>query len=202
VETENMAATSAPYGFQPIDHLSGIPRPIRMPFGIASGQAGNIFKYQPIRLTAGLIVGVTSASDPIWGIFQGVEFTPTGGRPAVSPFWPDGQTYDSTFNMFVYFWPGWDPALRVKAQANGSIAQALMGAQFDVVNFAAGNTATGLSSAQLSASSVGNGTQGQFFLQEFGVDVGDQLGGGDAFTDCILGIARPQVGGAPQTSIA
>lgn len=197
-----MAIVAAPYGFQPINHLSGTPRAIRMPFGIASGQAGNIFKWQPITLTAGLITPVTTTSAPIWGIFAGVEFTPTGGRPQVSPFWPDSQTYDSTFNMFVYFWPGWDPALRLKVQSTGSIAQALMGAQFDIANAAGGNTATGLSASGIASASVGNGTQGQFFLQEFGVDVDDQLGGGDAFTDCIVGISRPQVGGAPQTSIA
>lgn len=197
-----MAIVSAPYGFQPINHLSGIPRSFRMPFGIASGQSGNIFKWQPITLASGLITGVTSTSSPIWGIFAGVEFTPTGGRPQVSPFWPDGQTYDSTFNMFVYFWPAWDPGLRLLVQSTGAIAQASMGSQFDIANGGSGNTATGLSAAGIASTTVGNGTQGQFFLQEFGVGVNDQLGGDDAFTDCIVGVARPQVGGAPQTSIA
>lgn len=197
-----MALTNNPFGFQVINSLSGTPRAIRMPFGIASGQSGNIFKYQPVKLVAGLISPVTGTTDPIWGIFAGVEFTPTGGRPQESPFWPDGQTYDSTFNMFVYFWAARDPTLRLLVQADGAVAQALMGAEFNIANPTAGNTATGLSASGLLHAGAGSGQQGQFFLEEFGVGVNDQLGGGDAFTTMIVGVARAQVGGAPQTSIA
>lgn len=197
-----MASTSAPYGFQPINSLSGTPRAIRMPFGIASGQSGNIFKYQPVKLTAGLIAPVTGVTDPIWGIFAGVEFCPVGGRPTESPFWPDGQTYDSTFNMFVYFWAARDPTLRYLVQADGAIAQALMGAEFNIANPTAGSTVTGESASGLLHAGAGSGQQGQFFLEEFGVGVNDQLGGNDAYTTCIVGIARATVGGAPQVSIA
>lgn len=197
-----MALVNSPYGFQPINSLSGTPRAIRMPFGIASGQAGNIFKYSPITIEGGVIVLADAVSDPIWGIFAGVEFTPTGGRPQESPFWPDGQTYDSTFNMFVYFWPARDPTLRLLVQADGAVAQALMGAEFNIANPTAGNTATGLSASGLLHAGAGSGQQGQFFLEEFGVGVNDQLGGNDAFTTMIVGVARAQVGGAPQVSIA
>ena len=197
-----MASSSNPFGFKPESHPTGTPRALRMPFGIASGQAGNIFKYQPIKLTAGLIAPVTGTTDPIWGIFAGVEFCPVGGRPTESPFWPDGQTYDSTFNMFVYFWAARDPTLRLLVQADGSVAQALMGAEFNVATPTAGNTATGLSAAGLLHAGAGSGQQGQFFLEEFGVGVNDQLGGGDTYTNMIVGIARAQVGGAPQVSIA
>lgn len=197
-----MALVNAPYGFQPINSLSGTPRAIRMPFGIASGQAGNIFKYSPITIEGGVIVLADATTDPIWGIFAGVEFCPVGGRPTESPFWPDGQTYDSTFNMFVYFWAARDPTLRLLVQADGSVAQALMGAEFNIANPTAGSTATGLAASGLLHAGAGSGQQGQFFLEEFGVGVNDQLGGGDAYTTMIVGVARAQVGGAPQVSIA
>ena len=53
----------------------------------------NIFKFQPIKLVAatGTLQAVTNPGgtpDQIYGIFAGVEFTPLGGRPTVSPFWP------------------------------------------------------------------------------------------------------------------
>lgn len=187
-----MATTAAPYGFQPISHTSGMPRPERMPFGIASGTANNIFKFQPITLSAGLIVPVTASNQKIFGIFAGVEYTPSGGRPAVSPYWPTGQTYNANEDMNVYFWPAWDPNLRFLCQADGSVAQASMGKQFNISAFTAGNTTTGLSAASVSATPVSTSSQGQFFLHEFGTLVQDQYGGGDAYTDLIVGIAYPQ----------
>lgn len=195
-----MATIAAPFGFQPISHQSGTPRETRMPFGIASGTSGNIFKYQPITLVAGLIVGVTLTTQKIFGVFAGVEFTPTGGRPAVSPFWPTGQTYNAGEDMNVYFWPAWDPNVRWSCQANGQVLQASMGAQFNIAAPTAGSTTTGLSAASVGAAPVAGAAQGQFFLEEFGLGVNDQYGGGDAFTDLIVGIAYPQESGF-QTSI-
>lgn len=190
-----MATIAAPYGFQPISHTSGTPRPERMPFGIASATAGVIYKYQPITLVSGLIVGVTLTTEKIFGIFAGVEFTPTGGRPAVSPYWPAGQTYNANEDMNVYFWPAWDPNLRFAVQANGSVAQASMGKQFNIAAAAVGNTSTGLSAASVDATPVSTSSQGQFFLHEFGNFVNDQYGGGDAYTDLTVGIAYPQESG-------
>ncbi len=195
-----MATISAPYGFQPISHQSGTPRETRMPFGIASGTSGNIFKYQPIKLTAGLIVPVTATTDKIFGIFAGVEFTPSGGRPAVSPYWPSGQTYNAGEDMNVYFWPAWDPSLRFAVQADGVVAQAAMGAQFNIANPTSGSTTTGLSAAGVLHTVIATSSQGQFFLEEFGLGVSDAYGGGDTYTNLIVGIAYPQESGF-QTSI-
>lgn len=196
-----MATTSAPFGFQPISHQTGTPRTTRMPFGIASGTSGNIFKFQPITLTAGLIVPVTATTDKIFGIFAGCEFTPTGGRPGEYPFWPTGQTYDSNYDMFVYFWPAWDATLRLSVQADGTVAQAAMGGQFNIANPTDGSTVTGLSAAGVLHTVIAASSQGQFFLEEFGVGVADATGGGDTYTDLIVGIAYNQVGPGTQTSI-
>lgn len=195
-----MAIVSSPTGFIPISHTSGTPRQERMPFGIASGTGSNIFKYQPVTLSSGLIVPVSATTDKIFGIFGGVEYTPTGGRPTVSPFWPSGQTYNANEDMNVYFWPAWDPNLRFAVQATGQVLQASMGKQFTIANASAGSTVTGLSAANVTATPVSGASQGQFFLHEFNVGVNDAYGGGDAFTDLIVGIAYPQEGGF-QTSI-
>src|SRR6266513_1546540 len=127
-----MSAVSSPYGIQPISGISGIPRSFRMPNGIASGLAANIFKGQAVTISpaTGTLVPVTNPGgvpQRIFGIFGGVEYTPSGGRPAVSPFWPSGTVYDSTLDMNVYFWPAWDPGTRFRIQADGAVAQTLFG---------------------------------------------------------------------------
>ncbi len=196
-----MALTSTPYGIQPISDQQGILRPLRIPLGIASGLAANIFKYEAVKIAVatGTITPITAGTDPIFGIFAGVEYTPTGGRPAVSPFWASGTTYDATLDMFAYIWPAWIPGTRFQVQADGSVAQALLGSQFRINNFAAGNTATGLSACTVAAAGSTVGVQGQLALVEFATGVNDAVG--DAFTDLICTIANPQVGLGIQTSI-
>lgn len=195
-----MATTAAPYGFIPISHTSGTPRTVRMAGGIASGQSGNIFKYQPITLVGGYISPVTASTDTIFGVFAGVSYGPVGAQPTDSPMWPTGQTYvnPNIVPMFVYFWPAWDASLRFKVQANGSVAQALMGSQFNVASVS-GSTTSGLSAASVDAAGVTTTYKGQFFLSEF--FEGPTSAPGDAYTDLIVGVANPQVGPAGQNSI-
>lgn len=199
-----MSLVAAPYGLQPISSQVGIPRPLRMPLGIASGYAANIFKYSAVTLVpaTGVLNAVTNPGgvpQGIFGIFAGVEYTPVGGRPAVSPFWASGTVYDPTYDMFVYLWPAWTPDTRFRVQADGSVAQPLMGQQFNITNPAAGNTATGLGACTVGAAGIGQGAQGQFALIEF--DNGINETPGDAFTDLVVTIALPQIGFGPQPSI-
>ena len=194
-----MASTSSPYGFQPISHQTGTPRTTRMPSGIASGFGTAIYKFQPIKLVSGLIQPITAGTDAIFGVFAGVEYTPTGGRPTESPYWPASATYDSTLDMFVYFWPAWDATLRFRVQADGSVAQAKMGQQFNTTNITNNSTPPGLSTATVGAGTVTTGVQGQWFLEEFDNQVNDAVG--DAFTDLIVGVARNQIGPAVQVSL-
>lgn len=199
-----MASTSTPYGLTPIADQSGpAPRTVRIPLGIASGYATNIFKGTPVKLAVatGTIQAVTATTDQIFGVLAGVEYTPTGGRPVVSPFWPASTVYDTGFDMFAYIWPAWIASLRFQVQANGSVAQALLGSQFNLANFTAGNTQTGLSAATVAAAGVAAGVQGQLALTEFFDTTGVYGTIGDAFTDLIVTIAYPQVGSAFQTSI-
>lgn len=200
-----MAATSSPYGAQVIsDQASGMANQIRIPMGIASGLASNIFKYQPVKLAVatGTITPVTNnggVPDAIFGIFGGVEYTPTGGRPAVSPFWASGTVYDTTLDMWAWVWPMYLPGSRIQVQADGAVAQALLGSSFNFTNLTAGSTFTGQSACTVGAAGVAAGSQGQLVLVEFGVNVGDAVG--DAYTDLICTVAYPQVGFAGQNSI-
>lgn len=202
-----MAATSSPYGFQPISSQGGFVRPLRMPLGIANTYGSNIFKYQPVTLVSGVLQPVTLSTQQIFGVFAGCEFTPLGGRPAESPFWPASTNYDTTYDMFAYIWPSSDPSIRYAVQADGTVAQALMGSQFNISNFGAGSTSTGLGQATVAHAGVAASSQGQFALVEFSPFINDPASspgtaaGGDAFTDLTVIIAYPQVGGGYQTSI-
>lgn len=207
-----MSAVQAPYGFQPISSQSGFIRPLRMPLGIANTLSSNIFKWQPVKLASGVITPVTATTDQIFGIFAGCEYTPVGGRPAVSPLWPASTTYDTGYDMFAYVWPAWLPDLRLLVQADGSVSQASFGGQFNILagsgtdGIASGNTTTGLSLAGVNHTVVAGSSQGQFALVEFAPLVNDPASapgasGGDAFTDLIVTIAYPQIVGGFQTSI-
>lgn len=201
-----MALTSTPYGFQPISEQNGINQPMRIPNGITSGLASNIFKYQPVTLNpvTGTIIPVTNPGgipQQIFGVFMGAEFAPLGGRPEEYDLWPSGTVIDPTVNFFVYIWPAWIPGTRWRVQADGSVPQTLLGSQFNVTNVAAGNTTTGLSQCTVGAAGVASGSQGQFALVEFFDTTGIYGTIGDAFTDLIVTSTYPQVGFGSQKSI-
>lgn len=196
-----MSATATPYGLQPISSFTGTIRPLVLNNGIASGLAANIFKYQALKLdtTNGTVTPVTATTDKIYGIFMGVEYTPTGQRPVVSDFWPTGSTYVAGLDkMQVCICPAWIPGQRFRIQADGTVPQGAFGDQFNLSNFSAGSTVSGLSALTAAATPTGIGVQGQLQLIEFGEGVNEAVG--DAFTDLIVAISYPQIVSGFQTS--
>lgn len=200
-----MAATSTPYGVRVIsDQQSVSPRPWRIPNGIVSGLASNIFKGQPVKFdpTTGTITPITNPGgtpDQLLAIFDGVDFTPQGGRPAVSPFWPSGTVVNTAEDFLVYLFPLWIPGYRLQVQADGSVPQTRLGREFNFSNLSAGSTFTGLSACTVAAAGAGAGSQGQLAFTEFATDINSTIG--DAFTDMIFTVAYPQLGFRGQNSI-
>ncbi len=199
-----MAAISSPYGAQLGADQTGNGRPARLANGIANQYGSNIFKWQPVKISAttGTMQAVTNPGgtpDPLFGLFAGVEYTPLGGRPVVSPFWPAGTNVDTTYDFLVYYWPLWIPGSRIYVQADGSVPQALLGASFNFTNLGNGSTSLGLSQCTVGAAGVPAGSQGQLTLVEFGEQVGSTIG--DAYTDLICTVAYPQIGFRGQNSI-
>ena len=199
-----MSGTSTPYGLIPQSDQVGTIRPLRIPAGIASGLASNIFKYQPVKMAVatGTITPCTATTDQIFGVFQGVEYTPSvNGRPIVSNYWPASATWTNTADMFVYIWPAWVPGMRFAIQADGAVAQALLGSGFNftTANLSSGSTTTGFSQCTVIAAGVAASTQAQLALVEFYTGLNSTIG--DAFTDLIVSIAYPQIVTGYQTSI-
>lgn len=183
-----MSAVSAPFGFLPVFHPTGLDRGILRT--IASGYGTAIYKGMMVTLnTNGTIVAATAAADFL-GVFAGVEYVDATGKPNYSPFWPAAQT---TFNggavaPKAYVWE--DPATVFEVQANGPVAQAAIGDQTDVVNVGSGSTLTGQSTSGVSSALAGAAAQGQWRIYGFRLSEDNQPG--DAFTVVQVQIARSQ----------
>lgn len=203
-----MASTASPIGLQVINDVTGQVRPLTIPNGITSGYNTNIFYGAAVKInpTYGTLEAVTATTDKIYGVFMGCFYTPTGGDPRPSPFWPASATFataSGTNNalevMYAQIIPAWVPGTRFRIQADGTVAQLLLGSQFNLSNFTTGNTITGLSSCTAAYAGVAASSQGQLVLEEFYPGINSEVG--DAYTDLIVSIAYPQIVGGYQTSI-
>lgn len=173
-----MSAANAPFGLRPANHPSGILRQDRMINGIASGYATALYTGSPVKpTTTGTLIATATGADNCIGSFQGCEYTDLpSGRFVVSPYWPAAATYVVDGLMECYFTS--DPNILYDIQADGSVAQTKV---FETANLSAitGNTATGLSTATVSATTTG-ASAGTF--QVVGIPVGPDNVAGDAFT--------------------
>jgi len=153
-----MSATSAPFGLRAIYHPSGTVRPEAGENFLASGYANNIFSGQPVKLLdTGLISEVTADTDEFVGTFAGVTYTPTGGRPTLSDFWPAAATTQTGAPITVYYTS--DPWIEYEIQTDGTVAQSgSVGSGTKFTNLTAGSTLTGLSQCTATATLVESGT--------------------------------------------
>ena len=175
-----MSATNAPFGLRPAFHPSGLDRAQALAGGIASGYSSNILKGQAVKyLASNGVINAVTGTEAFSGAFAGVEFTDTTGRRRVSNYWPASTAYQ-TGSCIAYFYN--DNNIVYEIQADGAIAQTSIGneANLTTANWAAGSAVTGLSQATLSASLVGNGTQGQMRIVDIAPLVDNAWG--DAFT--------------------
>lgn len=176
-----MAATSAPFGFRASYHPSGCIRP--KAYTIASAYAANIFSGDPVKLNAtgaielatsdGTRTGTTDGIDML-GIFAGVEYKDSLGKPTVSPFWPGG---DSGTEIVAWVYDDPETLFDVEYANPGTpgtdSVQTAVGKQADwTVASPGGSTQTGLSNTLLTAL---QGTSGQFQITGFAKRVGDSL---------------------------
>ena len=184
-----MTATSAPFGLRPRYSMTGPVRPQAYPYGIASGYASGILKYQPVTMaTTGVIQAATTNQDII-GVFAGWEGVDTTGRFITSDQWLANQAYNTGEVMNVYIFQ--DPTIVYSIQCDGSLAQTSIGDQADFSSgITNGSTVTGLSTCTISSSLKGAGTQGQLRILELTLNPDNAWG--DAYTVVNVQIARSQ----------
>ncbi len=163
-----MSTTSAPYGFRPSFHNSGQMRP--KAYTIASAYAASIFSGDPVKLVAAGTIELGSSDGTrsgttdgitLLGIFAGVEYLDSTGKPTIAPFWTGG-TSGTSIVAWVYDDPEtlYDVQYANPGTPGTTSVQVDVGAQCDWrVASPGGSTSTGISSTYLSAV---QSTSGQF----------------------------------------
>ena len=202
-----MSTTLRPFGMKPIFHPSGLDRSVPFagtnsfitgvtytaPYSLSAGQS--FFQYQPVGITASgqlTIAATAAATSPVYGVFDGVEYTTAEGRRTLGKN-ASKVTLDAATS--IVFWIFQDPSLVYEIQAAGSVTSAAIGSQY---NFSATATQTtadgytigtggaGFSTTALAASAVASGAQGQVRVVGLGREVaypsGELNNWGDTYT--------------------
>lgn len=172
-----MSSINAPFGLRPAFHPSGTIRPVAGT--ITTGYASNIFMNSPVGIIADGSIALAAAGGVAvagaCGAFQGVEYNPTATGPrVVSNMWPAST---AAVNIVAYFTQ--DPYITYEIQANATLTQAAIGAQYDwsANNTNSGNTVTGLSNVTLDVASAAANAG----LRVVGLTPGPDNAWGDAF---------------------
>jgi hypothetical protein len=221
-----MSTVFQPFGLKPVYHPSGLDRAVPFvgtntyivgtpsysaPYSLSSGQS--FYQYQPVGLTSSgqLTIAATAASSsPMYGVFDGVEYTTAEGRRTL------GKSISKTSldaATAIVFWIFQDPALVYEAQVSGSAGTGSIGQQYNFSAVSGYTTAdgytigvggAGFSTAALAAAPVGTGVQGQVRVVGLGREVAYPSGStnqwGDAYTIVQVQIAN-NVFAAPKTSV-
>lgn len=218
-----MSATFKPFGLKPAYHPSGLDRATPFvgtnsfvtggaysaPYSLSSGQS--FYQYQPVALTASNQLTIAAAdTTPVFGVFDGVEFTDSQGRRSVAKY-ASKATLDASTD--IIFWIFSDPELVYEAQVNGSAGTGSIGQQYNFSSATGYTTAdgysigvggAGFSTTALAAAAVANGSQGQVRVVGLGREAayppGETNAWGDAYTIVQVKIANNSFV-APKVSI-
>jgi hypothetical protein len=176
-----MSSTATPYGMRPVGVLGGRPENGSFnSYKIASGYAANVFYGDVVKLVSTGVVEKdtgTATLTPI-GVFVGCRFTnPTTKELTFSQYWPTGTVASDAFAYVVD-----DPWAVFQIQANGSVAQAALGENAEIVQ-TAGSTAIGTSKNSLNATTA---TTSTLPLRVVAFVDGPNSAVGDAYTDVIV----------------
>jgi hypothetical protein len=210
-----MSTTFRPFGMKPVYHPSGLDRSVPFagtnsfvtgvsytaPYSLSSGQS--FYQYQPVGITSSgqlTIAATAAATSPVYGVFDGVEYTTAEGRRTLGKN-ASKATLDAATS--IVFWIFQDPALVYEAQVQGSVTSAAIGSAY---NFSAatgyttadgyviGTGGAGFSTTALAASPVASGAQGQVRVIGLGREVaypaGELNNWGDAYTIVQVQIAN------------
>lgn len=148
-----MANTQATFGFRHIGYTSGGSPDYQLATGvILSTNTTKIYRGDPVIVdpTTGKIKqAAAGATQALAGIFDGCMYTPVGGTPVWSPYWPGaGASVDAT--AYIINAPN---ALFMAAALNTSIVTANIGENVDFA-IGTGSTVTGFSGATVDQSTL------------------------------------------------
>lgn len=182
-----MSATSAPFGFRPVFHPSGLDRAIALANGITSGYSTGILKNQPVALNSSGVLIIATAGSAFQGVFAGVEYTDASGRRQINNQWPASTAFQAG-SCIAYYYS--DPQIVYEVQVDATMAQTAIGDQANMSNATAGSTFTGLSAATLSATLAGSSAVGDFRILDIAPYADNAWG--DAYPIVRVQISRSQ----------
>jgi hypothetical protein len=210
-----MSTTFKPFGMKPIYHPSGLDRSVPFvgtnsfvvgapdysaPYSLSTGQT--FYQYQPVSITAAgqLTIATTDTTRPVYGVFDGVEYTAAEGNRTLGKSISKASLDAATS---IVFWIFQDPVLVYEAQANGSVPASAVGSQYNFSAAAGFTTAdgytigvggAGFSTTALAAAPVASGAQGQVRVVGLGREVawpaGELNAWGDTYTIVQVTIAN------------
>ena len=210
-----MSTTFRPFGMKPVYHPSGLDRSVPFagtnsfvtgvsytaPYSLSTGQS--FYQYQPVGITSSgqlAIAATAAATSPVYGVFDGVEYTTAEGRRTVGKN-ASKATLDAATQ--IVFWIFADPALVYEIQVNGSASTASIGRQYNfdtttgsrtIDGYTIGVGGAGFSTTALLATPVATTVQGQVRVVGLGREVsypaGELNAWGDNFTIVQVQIAN------------
>lgn len=182
-----MATTASPYGLRAVNELGGLPYAgsTRTFLINPAGYAANIFNGSIVALnTSGYIELVTTNGDNSTpfpagtiGVFVGCSYVNAQGQQIWSQYYPAGTTGVVTAMVID------DDRTVFQVQADGSVAQAGLGANVYLANVqstSTGSTTTGNSNVAVDASTIATTSGFAFRI------VGFASAAGDTYTDLLV----------------
>lgn len=196
-----MSTTFKPFGLKPVYHPSGLDRSVPFagtnsyvtgtpdysaPYDLNAGEV--FYQYTPVAITSAGALTIDPTA-PIYGVFDGVEYTTAEGRRTLGKSISLAQLTAATD---IVFWIFQDPALVYEAQADGPIDASAIGSQYNFSTttpytvtggYTIGVGGAGFSTAALNATAVTSGTQGQVRVVGLGREVAYPSGELNAWGD-------------------
>jgi len=210
-----MSTVFQPFGMKPVYHPSGLDRSVPFagtnsfvtgvsysaPYSLSSGQS--FYQYQPVGITSSgqlTIAATAAATSPVYGVFDGVEYTTAEGRRTLGKN-ASKATLDAA--SAIVFWIFQDPSLVYEIQSAGSVTSAAIGSEYDFSatsgyttadGYVIGTGGAGFSTTALAAAKNTSGTQGQVRVIGLGREVAYPAGNtnswGDTYTIVQVQIAN------------
>lgn len=147
-----MSATKQARGLVPSRIRGGSPNSnATNEYSIASGAASSMYTGQPVRISAGYVVALTSAGETTDGVFQGCRYV-EDGEQKFKAYWPGGTSATDAVALVND-----NPTQTYIIQCNSTIAQTAVGQNVAVSGVAGGSTFTGQSAMVAKASTAGTG---------------------------------------------
>lgn len=165
-----MAATAQAYGLIPLYDESGQTRAKKYNIlnNAGTGYGTAIYKGDLVKVGTNGTIEIGDGTSPALGVFVGCEYIDVTGKPVVSPYWAASTALKSGTDAIAWVVDNQNTMYRIGVGANASdYVQAAVGQQCNVANVGTGSTATGLSSASVTAALVAAGTLAQLRIEGF-----------------------------------